>query len=441
MFELIIIIFRFVFLIYIGYFLYEGFKITLSEQAIIKINIPISLSKQRLCIIFFHITAFLILSYNAGKFNFNYSTLFLGFAGLVFLISASYITQKLYALSCPLIWNGVFFLIDIGIVILQRLNPEMAKKQLIWFLIGFTLSVVLPFIFNFMPRLDIFKYIYLILGFALLISTLFFGFESGGAVNWINIKGFIFQPSEFVKAIFVFFLASSFSKKPQNIKQLIVPTLVSAIFVLCLVFQTDLGGALIFFMTFMVMLYIATSNTILISIGLGSISLCSVIAYNIFSHVRTRVLIWQNPWKDVEYGGYQIVQSLFAIGTYGLLGCGLTRGFSKYIPVVEKDFIFSAICEEFGVLFAIGMLLIFLMIFLRCIKISLHTSNRFLSLLSSGFTSMLCFQTFLIIGGVTKFIPLTGVTLPFVSYGGSSIIISFIFIGIIQWICTKSIKG
>ncbi len=153
-----------------------------------------------------------------------------------------------------------------------------------------------------------------------------------------------------------------------------------------------------------------------------------------FAHVRTRVLIWKNPWAEIEVKGYQIAQSLFAIGTKGFFGSGLTKGFPKSIPVVEKDFIFSAICEEFGVIFAILVICLFILLFYCMVMTSLKSNNRFLTILSAGITSMICFQTFLILGGVVKFIPLTGVTLPFISYGGSSIIINFVILGLIQWI-------
>ena len=166
----------------------------------------------------------------------------------------------------------------------------------------------------------------------------------------------------------------------------------------------------------------------------------SVIGYKLFSHVRVRVEIWLNPWSDISNKGYQIAQSLFAIGTYGVMGSGFNMGMPNTIPVVEKDLIFSAICEEFGIFFGIGLILIFIMIFYRSVKVSLNSQNKFLCLLSSGMTSLLCFQTFLIIGGATKLIPLTGVTLPFISYGGSSIIINFVIIGILQWVSIRNDK-
>jgi cell division protein FtsW (lipid II flippase) len=199
-----------------------------------------------------------------------------------------------------------------------------------------------------------------------------------------------------------------------------------------------LGSALIFAMTFLVVVYIATSNGFLLAIGLALAALASYLGYLVFPHVQTRVDVWLDPWSDIEQGGYQIAQSLFAIGSYGLLGSGFTRGYATYIPVVERDFIFSAICEEFGVLFGIGLILVFVMIFLEGVRASLYSRSRYLTLLSAGLTSLLAFQTFLIIGGDIKFVPLTGVTLPFVSYGGTSIAISFVIIAIIQWIYMRN---
>lgn len=437
MFELLIILSRYLFLFYIIFFLYESFIVVLTEQGLVYANVANALSRQKLIIVFFHLSAMLILSYIPSTFKFDVQVLFAGTAGLIFFLTADFAYKKIYKGSSPLIWNGVFFLMDIGFIMLERLNFKLAQKQLIWFFIALSISLFIPLIFKILPRLDIFKYVYLALGLILLFSTLLFGITEGGATNWITIKGITFQPSEAVKLLFIFYLCSVLSNKP-SFKQLILPAVMSGIFILCLVFQTDLGSALIFFMTFLVILYISTSNYLYVGGGICLASIASVIAYFIFGHVKTRVSIWLDPWKDIDSGGYQIVQSLFALTSWGLLGNGLTRGMSKSIPVVERDFIFAAICEEFGMLFGICVILIFLMIFFQGVKISLSSKNRFLSLLAASLTSILCFQTFLIIGGVTKFIPLTGVTLPFVSYGGSSLLISFVTIGIIQWISIKN---
>ena len=186
-------------------------------------------------------------------------------------------------------------------------------------------------------------------------------------------------------------------------------------------------------MIFMSMLYISTGNAFLISGGFLLFSVACVISYKLFSHVRVRVESWLDPWSDIDAGGYQITQSLFAIGTGGFFGSGLTRGMEDSIPVIERDFIFSAICEEFGVLFAVGLIILVLLMFSRSIRICLQCKNKFLCLLGSSIAVIICFQSFLIIGGVIKLIPLTGVTLPFVSYGGSSMLVSFLMIAILQW--------
>ncbi len=433
MFELLLLLSRYLFVIYIGVFLIEGFLYILNERGHCSLNAVKAVSIQRILIIFMHITAFLILSYREGQFSFDMETLFVGAGGLIFLLYVNFASMAVYESSCPLIWNGMLFLLDVGLIMLQRLYPVLAVKQLIWMTLGFTIMLLIPFVLKLIPRFEVFQNLYIVLALILIVSTLIFGKEENGSVNWIKFAGFGFQPSEIVKFLFIFYLASVFRKKVE-LRQLITTGALSAAIVLLLVVQKDLGGALIFFMTYMVMLYIATSNEFLFFSGLGASAVAAMIAYKLFSHVRVRVAAWQNPWKDIDAGGYQIVQSLFAICSWGLLGSGLTRGMPLKIPVVENDFIFAAVCEEFGSLFGIGIILIFIMIFLRGLLISLSCKRRYYSLLAAGVTTMMAFQTFLIIGGVIKLIPLTGVTLPFISYGGSSVLVSIMMIGLLQWI-------
>ena len=187
-------------------------------------------------------------------------------------------------------------------------------------------------------------------------------------------------------------------------------------------------------MTYMVMLYISTSNEILFFAGMGAASAAETLAYHLFSHVRVRVAAWRNPWADIDGGGYQILNSLFVITTWGLLGSGLTKGMPNTVPVVESDFIFAAICEEMGILFGMGIVCLYIMLFFRGILVVIRCQRRYYSLLAAGVITMFAFQAFLIIGGVIKLIPLTGVTLPFVSYGGSSVLVSIMMIGLLQWV-------
>lgn len=440
MYEIIVNICRYVFLIYICIFLLLGFFICIGEKNIICVNNKTYLLLQRLIIFFFHTSAFTILAFDKETEKIDLSVIPFFIITLIFILLGNFLACMIYKNSCHLLWNGIFFLLSIGIVTLYRLNPYLAKKQLVWFVLGFLICLTIPVILNILPRLNLFKNLYLLVGLSLLLTTLIMGTEDGGAKNWLSIKGFTFQPSELVKILFIFYLSSCFSGHNLKLRNLIFPSIMSLVFIVCLVFQTDLGSALIFFMTYLIILYISTSKLWLVFMGTVLASLGSFLGYKLFNHVRVRVEIWQNPWSDISNKGYQIAQSLFAIGTYGAMGSGFNMGMPQSIPVVERDLIFSAICEEFGVLFAIGLILIFIMIFFRGVKISLNSQNKFLGLLSSGMTSLLCFQTFLIIGGATKFIPLTGVTLPFVSYGGSSVVINFVIIGILQWVSIRNIK-
>ncbi len=432
MFELLIILSRYLFLFYIIFFLWQSIVYTLHEREVIASSSK-TILKQKVIIVIMHITAFLILSYSSDKVSFNVESLLMGLAGLIFLLFAFFTSEKIFKNSCQVIWNSVFFLMDVSLIMLQRLNPSLSKKQLIWFFVGYSITLIIPIFIKLVPKFEILEKAYLILGITLIILPFIFGKIQHGSLNWIVIGNFSFQPSEAVKFLYIFYLACVFRKR-LTVGRFIFSSLVAACFVCILVAQKDLGGALVFFMTYMVMMYIATGSELFFITGMGFASFAAFMSYKVFSHIKVRVAAWQNPFKDVDTGGYQIVQSLFAIGTWGLLGSGLTRGLPKFVPVVETDFIFAAICEEFGTLFGILFIGVFVVIFFRGFIISLRCKRRFYSLISVGIVSMLSFQTFLILGGVIKLIPLTGVTLPLVSYGGSSCIVSILMIGLIQWI-------
>ncbi len=434
MFDLFIKFAGYMFIIYITLFIYNGVVFILDEFALTKKEHRNAIFSGRTLIVLMHITAFIILSYDRETISFNNETLLIGVLGLAFIMVANFLANKFYRNSCPLIWNCVFFLLDLGLIMLQRLDSMLAFKQLVWIVLGFFIAMWIPTIISIIPRFEMFEKLYIVLGYLLILSTLVLGRREYGSINWIYIGSFGFQPSEIVKFLFIFYLASVFRKKVE-FKELIVTGVLSAGIVILLVMQKDLGSALIFFFTYMIMLYIATSNEWLFFGGMCAASFASVIAYNLFDHVKVRVAAWKDPWSDIDFGGYQIAQSLFAISTGGLLGSGLTKGMPTSIPVVSKDFIFAAILEEFGTIFGVGVILIFVLLFARGMIIAFYSQRRYYALLASGFIAMMAFQTFIIIGGVIKLIPLTGVTMPFVSYGGSSIVVSIITIGLIQWLC------
>lgn len=383
---------------------------------------------QRVTIVLFHILAFATLNFNSEIPIQDYLTVALG--GLLLILVMPWLIGLVYGKINGLAVNCMFFLMDISLVTLQRLNPSFAIKQLIFFAIGSVCILVIYPILKHTKELWRFKYVYLGLSFALLLVTLILGTTTRGATNWIYIGSFSFQPAEIVKILYVFYFASVFCHH-MTFRETIIQMLIGAVFVVLLVFQRDLGSALIFFMTLLIMVFISTGNIIAVGGSLLAAGFGSVIAYHLFSHIRVRVTAWLDPWSDISNTTYQIAQSLFAIGSGGLWGSGLGKGYASSIPIVETDFIFSAICEEFGIVFAVLMIFIYITLFYCGVRSALNTDSKFNALISSGLTGLLCFQTFLIIGGVTKFIPMTGVTLPFVSYGGTSVVISTILVGLL----------
>lgn len=434
MFDLVIMLSRYLFIFYIVFFLWQGIVYIAYEQGGYLGSPYGAVSIQRRLVVLLHITAFLILSYNRQTHLFDWKTLLFGTAGVVFLLAAIHFLDRFYYEGCPLIWTGMLFLMDLSLIMLQRIEPALAYKQLMWMVIGLVGMLMLPAFFRLIPRFEIFEWAYIIVCFGLLLCTKIFGVTVHGSTNWLAIGKLTFQPSELIKFLYIFYLASVFRKRVEW-KEFITTGILSAGIVLLLVLQKDLGSALLFFMTYIIMLYIATSNEFLVLLGMGAASIAAMVAHKLFSHVRVRVAVWQNPWADIDNGGYQIVNSLFAITTWGLLGSGLTKGMPKSIPVVESDFIFAAICEEFGAIFGAGVICIFLMLLYRGVRIALDCNRRYYSILAIGVTAMMSFQAFVIIGGVIKLIPLTGVTLPFVSYGGTSVLVSLMMIGLLQWVC------
>ena len=269
------------------------------------------------------------------------------------------------------------------------------------------------------------------MGIALLAAVLITGELTNGSKLSFTIQGVTFQPSEFVKIVFVFYVAASLYAD-TSIKNILITSVVAGLHVIILVLSTDLGSALIFFLGYLTLVFIASRNYLYLLLGIAAGSGASVLAYQLFSHVRVRVLAWIDPWSYIDNKGYQITQSLFAIGSGSWFGMGLNEGNPKAIPYVDADFIFSSICEEFGTIFGMLLMIIILSCFLTMMDISIHQNNMFHRLACTGFGVIYIFQVFLTIGGGIKFIPLTGVTLPFISYGGSSVMATMFMFFVIQ---------
>lgn len=383
--------------------------------------------RQLVCMFMLHFLANLVIILNTGS---EELILFYG-VQVLFFICYIYLTRWFYRNVSRLLLNNVCMLLCTSFIILTRLNPEKAMRQFAIVAVSAVITWIIPFIIDRVWQLVKLPWVYGILGLLLLAVVCVVGNTSFGAQLSLTIHGISVQPSEFIKISFVFFAAAMLYRSTE-FKQVVITTAVAAAHVLILVLSKDLGSALIYFITYLMMLFVATSNWLYLGSGLFGGSLAAVIAYKLFAHVRRRVEAWRDPWADIDNKGYQVTQGLFAMGTGGWLGMGLYQGMPEKIPVVDKDFIFAAISEELGAVYAICLLLICVGCFLQFMLIATKLQAMFYKLIAFGLGTMYITQVFLTVGGVMKFIPSTGVTLPFVSYGGSSILASFILFHIVQ---------
>ncbi len=368
------------------------------------------------------------------------------FYGIQIFVAIFYmlVFHSVYKESSRLLTNNTAFMLLIGYTMLTRLDMGLAVKQFIFATVGLIITAFIPYILVKWKKIKDLGVFYGVIGIILLLTVFIpgLGFENYGSRNWIRIGSITLQPMEFVKILFVFFVASMLVKA-NTIKDLFVNAVISAGFMLVLVLEKDLGAAIIFYITYVFMVYLATSRPIFliggVGLGVGAVALAGFLFKDtLFAHVMTRVQAWQDPFAFIDTGGYQVSQSLFALGTGGYLGSGLTKGKAHTIPVSNSDFIFSAICEEMGVLFGLALILVILSIFISFINISLKCRNPFYKYSAFGFATIFIFQSLLNLGGVTKFIPSTGVTLPLISYGVSSVLSTLIIFAIIQGICVIS---
>lgn len=352
-------------------------------------------------------------------------------AQLAFFLLFLLIHRTLYRDSNLLVLNHMFLFLAVGFVVLARLDFDRAQKQFFFACGASVIALLIPYISTKIKVTKVLAVVFGILGLGLLILVYVRGQMVYGANLSLQIGPIAIQPSEFVKVSFVLLIAMMFRNK-KSFGRVVLVTIVAAVHVAVLMISTDLGGALIYFMTYLFMLYAATHTLWYSAVGLGLGSVAAYGAYRMFSHVQVRVLSWMDPWSVIDNEGYQIAQSLFAILSGGWFGTGLDEGRPDLIPVVEKDFTFSAIVEEFGGIFALCLLLICLCMILSMLMIAVRMTNQFYKLVAVGLASLYGVQVFLTIGGVIKLIPHTGVTLPLVSYGGSSLTSTFIVLALIQ---------
>ena len=415
---------KYMMIILIAIYTYQCFSVFSYEDERIKRRI---FRNQNTVMFLIHFMAYAGMYFKIGE----NKILFFYLAQAMMLWGILWIYRKLYPKVSRLIINNMCMLLAIGFIMITRLSYNKAVKQCIIVAGSIVVSLLVPRIIRKSRGLANLRILYAIVGIVALAAVVIIGQVSGGAKLGFTIAGIGIQPSEFVKIIFVFFVAASFHRSTK-FRNVVMTTIVAAFHVLILVVSKDLGAALIIFAVYLVMLYVASRKPFYALAGLGAGSVAAVIAYHLFRHVRVRVLVWKDPFAVYGNGGYQVAQSLFAIGTGGWFGTGLFQGKADAIPVADEDFIFAAISEEMGLVFALCMILICVSCYVMFLNIAMQIHNPFYKLVALGLGTCYMFQSFLNIGGVTKFIPSTGVTLPLVSYGGSSVLSTLIMFAIIQ---------
>ncbi|MBR4543728.1 MAG: FtsW/RodA/SpoVE family cell cycle protein [Lachnospiraceae bacterium] len=330
-----------------------------------------------------------------------------------------------------LILVQTLFMMSVGFVVQYRISSQKALRQFAIIAVSLVISVFIPMIVHRLKLIKKFWYVTGIAGAGALIAVFALGAITNGAKLSIKLFGLIFQPSEFVKILFAFFIAGILYEV-YNMKRFVIASVCAAVFVMVLVISKDLGMALIFYVMFFSMVYMGTGRFRYVLLGTAGGLAAVVVAYSLFSHVRVRFNTWIDPWTDIDSTGYQLTQSIFAIGTGGWYGRGIGRGLPGTIPEVGEDFVFSAIVEESGALF--GMLLILLCLNFCFIMLLLagRIKDKYYRIVVMGLAVCYGTQVFLTIGGGLRLIPLTGVTLPLISSGGSSALATLCLISVLQ---------
>lgn len=336
----------------------------------------------------------------------------------------------LYPKASKLLINNMCMLMAIGFVMIARLDYDKCVKQLVIAVVSTIVTFIIPALFKKVKTFRNFAWIYCGIGIFLLI-VLLLGNTVFGANLTISIGEFSVQPAEFVKITFVLFVASAFNQS-TDFRQIVLVSIAAGLHCLLLVAATDLGAALIFFICYLMMLYLATKKARYLAFGMVAFAGASALAYRVFSHVKARVTVWLDPWSYIDTTGYQITQALFAIGMGSWFGYGLTVGAPEKIPVAIKDFMFAAITEEFGIIFSLALFLVCLNNLILMMNIASRCNTLFYRLVAVGLGVTYGFQVFLAVGGSIKLIPMTGVTIPFVSYGGSSLLSSLVMFALIN---------
>lgn len=415
---------RYVIALLIVFYTYESFAVFRYREEERRKGIYV---RQGFLMFAFHFSCFVTICFETGDINYLF---FYAFQQIM-LYAFTVLYRMLYPKSNRLVSNNMCMLLCIGFVILTRLDMAKAIRQFIIVAGSLVIALVIPFFVHKFRLLKKMKWIYALTGVVALGIVMILGQTTYGSKLSYSIAGITFQPSEFVKILFVFYIASSLYEA-SGFFEVFTTAVVAAAHVISLVISRDLGSALIFFIVYVLMVFVATRNFLYVLAGAAGGSGAAYVACQVFTHVQVRVQAWRDPWSVIDTDGFQITQSLFAISSGGWLGLGLYKGTPSSIPFVETDFIFSAIAEELGIVAAICLLLICVSTFLMVMNIASGMNDKFYQLTAFGLGVTYIFQVFLTVGGGAKFIPLTGVTLPLISYGGSSVLTTIVMFAIVQ---------
>lgn len=368
----------------------------------------------------------------------------------LYLSIAFVVVSLLVNILYPKFFNGdatMFYLVNLlystSLIMLIRLNSESINQHIIWYFAGIIIfaliRVSIKYINKILKNKFIFFFVITLLTFIL---TLIFGYRSGGAKNWISIGGrFSIQLSEFAKISYIFMIAAYYNNyekyKTEKFGKYYL-AIATYLFAGLFFIQGELGTAMVFFALMLASIFIFEGRYLFIfaniAVGLVGIYLASLV----LAHIQVRIDIWLDPWKDFNGRGYQIIQSLFSIASGGFFGTGIGLGSPQLVPVVQTDFILAGIIEEMGLFMGFAIILIYILIFYKSIKVSLQFKSKYMSSLAMSIGLIYSVQTLLMYGGILKLIPLTGITTPFLSYGGSSTISNFILLGILHYLTSKS---
>ncbi len=368
--------------------------------------------------------------------------------GLLLSFVAAHVASRFLAPGAdPVLLPLTFLLCGVGLAFMTRLDAELAAGQTRWVFFGVIVMVAVLAAVPSLERVARYKYTVALLGIVLLVLPALIGVEVNGAKLWLRFAGMSFQPAEVAKVLIVLFLAAYLAENREvlsvsthRVLGLWVPparrlgplVFMWLLSLVVLVAEKDLGSSLLFFGMFLVMAYVATGRPGYVVVGGGLFAVGATAAYLLFGHVQDRIAIWLDPFADAAGRGYQLVQSLFALGAGRMIGVGVGNGLPGRIPFVETDFVFAVIGEELGLLGGAALIIAYLTFSLRGLATAARARSDMAAFTATGLTAVFALQTFVIIGGVTRLIPLTGITLPFVSYGGSSIVANFMLLALLM---------